>query len=362
MADEVLSIRKMTVDELRANPPKIDKKFILVNRSLYTDEAFEYLLELINETDAVVFISDTRQIYTHGEYFGGDVWDDKLVYFSTFQIFNDSEEELSKIKAEITDDTLRIQGINNITLTPEEYYSNGDKVKILKIGYDIANSIDTSVFTIDDPTAQFNLEIKDSKISVNKYIPVRVELSENNNIFEYDNYPDTISFGINIYGTSSNKYITAASDNNAEITFNESYTEASVNVTSNTDTHYLILYSDEQTQGSVAYTQEFGYGICWSNTEITANNFMSLPRKIMKYSCESDFFITQGENEFGWFACPSNCTPTFIDMYSGLRGGWKKYGNITVYSLNIDYTVWRTENSGLGEVKWTVKEYKNNNL
>lgn len=362
MADEVLQVRKMTVDEVKANPPVIDKKFVLINHSLYTDEAFEYILELVNETDAVVFVSDTRQIYTHGEYFGGDVWDDKLVYFSTFQIFNDSDEEISKLKAELADDKLRLQGINNITLTAEEYYAAGDKVKILKIGYDIANSIDNSVFTIDDPTAQYNLEIKNDKIAVNKYIPIRVEVKENTNIFEYDNYPEIIDFDINIFGTSTYKEITGTSDNNASVSFNETYTKAIANVVPNSNTNYLILYSDGINGGSAIYKQEFGYAVCWSNVEITKDNFNTLDRKIMKYSCECEFFVDQEDDKFAWFACPKECTPTFIDNYSGLAGGWKKYSEISIYSLNMEYTIWRTENYGFGLNKWTIKEYKNNSL
>ena len=356
--DEVLSIRKMTVDELRANPPKIDKKFILVNRSLYTDEAFEYLLELINETDAVVFISDTRQIYTHGEYFGGDVWDEKLVYFSTFQIFTDDEQEIAKLRAELTDDTLRLQGINNITLTPEEYYSDGDKVKILKIGYDIANSIDTSVFTIDDPTAKYNLEIRDSKIAVNKYIPIRVEVDKNDTLLEYDNPQLSISFPIHVYGTSTNKQLAVSTDTSAMADINEAMTIVSGDIQPNIANTYLILYADEQTQGSISYTQDYGYAVCWSNREITSSNFKDLERKVLKRSCECEFIVDQEDNKYAWFACPENCTPTFIDNESGLRGGWKKHGTISVYSLGINYNVWKTENEGLGKTVWSVKEYQ----
>jgi len=356
--EEILQIHKMTVEEVKENPPKIDRKFVLINSSLYTDEAFEYILELINQTDSVLFIRDTRKIYTQGEYFGGDIWENNLFYFSTFQLLNDSEEEIAQIKSEVDNETLRIQGLNNITLSFEEYYVHGDKVKTFKIGYDIANSIDNSIVTIDDPTAQYNLEIKDEKIAINKYIPIRVEIPESSGLIEFDNTPETITFDLNIYGTSENKIILASGENDNLIGFNEDYTEATANIIPNVTNNYLILYSDEQVQGSVIYTQKFGYAVCWGTDEIKANNFNTFERYLTETSCNCEFFIDQSNDKFGWFACPSTCKPVFIDQNSGLRGGWIQYDKITVYSLNMEYTVWRTEHSGLGDNKWVVEEYK----
>jgi hypothetical protein len=100
MGDDVLEIRKMTIDEVKQNPPALNRKFILINSSLYTNEAFEYILELVNETDSILFIRDTKKIYTHGEYFGGDLWEDSLFYFGNFQILNDADEVKVSLEAE----------------------------------------------------------------------------------------------------------------------------------------------------------------------------------------------------------------------------------------------------------------------
>ena len=109
-------IDKIGIDELKSNPPVIERKFILIDSSLYTDEAYEYLLDLINETDSIAFIRDRKKIYTHGEYFGGDIWQDSLFYFGNFQILdNNSDEVLTDLKAEIQAETIRFKGESHTT-------------------------------------------------------------------------------------------------------------------------------------------------------------------------------------------------------------------------------------------------------
>lgn len=353
--EDTLEVRVMTIDELKSNPPIIDKKFVLINSSLYTDEAYEYLLELINETDSIAFIRDRKQIYTKGEYFGGDVWESNLLCFGSFQLINDNDDVYAQLSAEVLNDNVRFKGENNITLVGEEYYVHGEKYKTIKIGYDIANSIDTSVFTIDDPTAQYNLEIKDSKIAVNKYIPIRINIRGDESFIEYDTKPEMIEFYLDIYGSSENKniYVTSSANNIVYLSDDKTYATTTIDV--NTDTKYLVIYSDEKTEGSTFFEKKYGYALVWGNEEITLGNFKELDRQITIGSCDCEFTINQEEGEFGWFACPSDFTPTFIDEFSGLRGGWTLANSITIYSSKIKYNIWKTEQSGLGNIKWSVK-------
>ena len=348
-------IVKLTLSEIQNNPPLINKKFLLINSLFYTDDAFNYLLSLIDNTDCVAFVTDKKQVYTHGEWYGGDTWKEDLFYFRTFQIFDDNlNQVISEISADSINDLLKISASDNIKLTVEEEYVEGKVIKSLKIGLNIDQLVDETPFTIDDPTAVYKLKYENSKISVDKYVPIRVEVKQNqNDIIEYDNKDiENISFKLDIFGTELNKNITVTTLSNENIQVLDNLVTSTVR--SNNDIDYLILYSDGITEGKTNYKQEFGYAVCWSNEEITPNNFFGLERKILKESCICSFNETCDDYQYCWFACPSKCLTVFIDLDSGMRGGWKKHGKITVYSKNIEYNVYRTENHSLGNVRWAV--------
>jgi len=353
---DTLEVRVMTIDELKANPPIIDKKFLLINSSLYTNEAFEYLLELINETDAIAFIRDLRQIYTHGEFFGGDVWEENLLCFGAFQLLNENDEFIAELGAETINDKIRFKSENNVTLSAEEYYINGEKLKTIKIGYDLSNTVNTDVFTIDDSTAQYNLNVVDGKIGINKYVPIKVEVYGDESPIEYDHTPEYIEFHLNINGTSENKHIYVTTGTNELIEISDDNSLVKATISDNTNVDYLVIYSDEQTEGSVMFEKKFGYGLFYSNEEIAPSNMNDIKKIIVLNSCECEFTLNQEENKYGWFACPSTFTPIFKDGYSGLCGGWYKINKFLFYSKNIEYDVWRTENSGLGENHWIITE------
>lgn len=346
-------IVKLTLSEIQNNPPLINKKFLLINSLFYTDEAFEYLLSLIDSTDCVAFITDKKQVYTHGEFYGGDIWKDDLFYFRTFQVF-DNDLFVSDINADSINDVLKINASDNIKVTVEEEYIGEKTVKTLKIGLDIDNLIDETPFTIDDPTAILQLKYENSKILIDKYVPIRVEISDNSNdLIEYDNHDiETISFKVNIYGTELNKNVNVTTVANEDIQILGNVVTSSIK--SNNDIDYLILYSDGKTEGNIHYIQKFGYAVVWSNIEINENNFYGLDREVLKESCKCKFDVLCDDYQYAWFACPSSYTPVFIDLDSGMRGGWKKEKTITVYSREIEYTVYRTENHSLGNIRWAV--------
>ena len=352
------NINKVTIEELLENPPVIDRKFILIDSTLYTDEAYEHLLDLINETDSIAFIRDLKKIYTHGEYFGGDIWEDSLFYFGDFEILdNDSEEVLTTIKAEAQKESLRLKGENHLLLLPEEHWVNGFKYKTLRFKWDIDNSIDTSVFKIDDSTAEYNLEIKDNKIAVNKYIPIRIVPSELE-VIEYDSNPSIINFNLDIYGTEPEINVFVTSTNSGSvITLSEDKRTVNCQIgTKNENIDYLVVYSDSKTDGLVHNYLKYGFGNAYSNSEITANNFLNTDRFISEDSCTCEFDLNIDDEEYGWFACPIAFNPKFIDKDTNISGGWIKSGVIKVYSLNLEYTVYRTENSGLGNTSWKIIE------
>ena len=351
MADEI--INKLTIEQLKENPPVIEKKFILIDSSLYTDEAYEYLLELINETDSIAFIRDLKKIYTHGEYFGGDIWEESLFYFGSFQILDSNDELITSIESEIRNETLRLRGIENIKIIPSVEWKNGVKYKTITFGYDIENSIHKTPVTIDDNTAEYNLDIKDGKIFIDKYIPIRIETPELP-LLEYDSETSSLEFNINILGNDQEKRVIITSDQ-AVITLSDDYKTVYTNILNpNINVEYLILYSDSKTQGAINMYQKYGFGNFYSTNQISKDTFKSCDKYISDDSCKGIFTLNIGEEEYGWFACPSFLKPKFIDKDNNICGGWKKDSYIYIYSMNMEYIVYKTENSGLGLTTWEV--------
>lgn len=351
-------IVKTTIAEVKANPPQLIKKFILIDSSLYTDEAYEYLLELINETDAIAFIKDTKRIYTHGQYFGGDLWEDTLCYFGQFQILDSNSDELiATIQAEVANDSIRFASANSIRIIAEDEYVHGNKIKTIKFSYDLEENVNTEKITIDDPTAIINLEMVDKKLKLNKYVPIRVEVPEASDI-ELDTAIDKVKFPIVVYGTSENKNIsvTTNADDFAVVSDDMKWVDSTIH--QNLDTDFLISYSDEQTEGSFHHIQKFGYGMLYSNKEITEDNFFEVNRYVSSTSCGGTIVITQEDDDYGWFACPSFFQPIFTDKMTGFAGGWRKVRRFSAYSAGIQYDLWRTDNTGLGKVVWAVNKYE----
>ena len=345
---------KITYDQLVNNPPVIEQKFVLIDSSLYTDEAYEYLLSIINQSDSIAFIRDKRKIYTHGTFYG-DLWEDVIFYFNKFQIIdNDNNDVLSTLEAEVQNETLRLKGTNNIKLISNEEIIDGKKYKTLEFKYDIENAIDKTFIDINDNTAKLNLNVKDNKILINKYIPIRIE-TPNLNLIEYDSNIVDYTFKLNIIGSDENKKVVITS-NNANINISSDYKTVNSHIRQkNILTNYLILYSDSQIEKSITISHKYGYGIAYSSSdEITPDNFIYCEKYIVDESCEGIINLNLNENKYGWFACPSFFYPIFLDKDSHIIGGWKKIKTFKVYTLNIEYTLYRTEQSGLGKICWEI--------
>ena len=361
MDDETLEIRKMTIDEVKQNPPKLNRKFILINSSLYTDEAFEYILELINETDSIAFIRDTKKIYTHGEYFGGDLWEDSLFYFGNFQILDENDEAKITLEAEAQKETLRLKGINNLDIYAEEEYIHGEKFKTIIFNYDISNVVNTTPFTIDDPTAEYNLEIKDNQISVNKYVPIRIEPKYNTTLvpYEIDSDATSIRIPVDVYGSDDvkNIFVTSSTGDRAEFDYGSS-SLVIPNLTKKTsDLSLLVVYRDTNTQNSMRVTVPFSFACVYGTENISTAEFKRLKRYIPLTDCNGEITLDIDHRSYGWFACPSVYNPIFIDNESNMAGGWLKVAQKRFYSTNIVYDIYRTENTGLGYTKWTIKNF-----
>ena len=72
-------LEKIRLQQIIDSQLSVHKRFVLINSKNFTDQAYEYLLELVDAAEAIAFISDTRKIYTQGNYFGGDLWEDSIL-------------------------------------------------------------------------------------------------------------------------------------------------------------------------------------------------------------------------------------------------------------------------------------------
>ena len=154
-------VEKITYDEIVAQNVVINKKFILIDSSLYTAEAYSYLLSLVDKAESIAFIYDTQKIYTQGKYYGGDIWQSKLNYFGNFALLDKNDSIYHTIKPEKSSDTLRLKGENNIKIYSDEVYDSNaaELIKTLKIGFDFASSVDDSTFSIGNK--EYSLSIND---------------------------------------------------------------------------------------------------------------------------------------------------------------------------------------------------------
>ena len=120
-------IRKITIDEVKESNLFINKRLVLIDSSLYTDDAFEYVRTLIDKNEAIAFIIDTRKIYTQGQYFGGDLWEDMLFFFGDYRLLDENGEEITTLKAELMKEQLNISSSNHILISASEKYVEGEK-------------------------------------------------------------------------------------------------------------------------------------------------------------------------------------------------------------------------------------------
>ena len=309
----------ITLEELQEANPKINKRIVLVNSSKYTEEAFEYLLDLIDDCEAIAFVINERKIYTHGEYFGGDLWEDSLNYFSKYALLDDNNEISAQIYAQTSKDAIQFKGEGGITLYSD--YDIKRDASTIHVNYDLDAAVDkTSVVKVDD-NLSLALEVDGDKIALKK-------------------------LHITASGNSSPKY-------------NISTMSIDVDVKNNTPVTIYVDYQDKNGFSlTESITQEWGYKYAYGSSAnaIYENNINMFLANIENKFSEKTIDIDIKDGQYGWFVYPANIELSFIDVENGMTGGWKKHSIFWMYSQNIRYQVYRTENCGLGKTIWKLTQ------
>lgn len=354
---------KIKYDELVNQNIKIEKKFILIDSRNYTAKAYEYLLSLVDKSESIAFISDTRKIYTQGKYFGGDLWKESLYYFSGFEILNENDEIVDAINASNGDSKLRIKSENGLIVKNiSEEDENGNIKNTLVLGYDLETAIDSSPIKIN-PNYEYNLGLENGKIKINEYIPINI-IPQDVDDFELDSFEEAeIEYRFLVIGNDTNKEFKIIDNLTSEevpYIFNGNILKFSTKVYKNSNKEFSINYSDSRYSKNYLFTQKWSNFILYSTIEINEET----REKAIRYipiegeNIKGEFILTQNEEEYGYFACPYELDKSFFfkDWSNGLAGGWKKIGIIYLYSQNLPYMLYKTNQSGLGKIKWIIEK------
>lgn len=343
-------ITKITLAELlQDGEVVIEKKFVLINSLMYDEEAFAYILSKCNDAGAVVFITDKRKIYTHGEYFGGDLWEDTLHSVTEFEVQNLGVKQGS-LKIDKMEDKISFNGVNGVDLSVVETEDS----KVINIGYDLLNSVnDESV--VFDPKSEYHLGVVDGKITIVKYTAASLYVAPLD-VLEYDSGDKFLTFEIQVGGTDPLIDFSIVSNPETTIMRVPNTNKIQAVIPNNTAITFTMDYSDGKTTGSYNVTQRWGYACVYGTEEPDVSNFSDMQRFILtSNNINKTITIEQNNGKYGYFACPSTIIPVFFDNSTNLSGGWGKIGTQRFYNAGIEYSIYKTENDGLGNVTWTVK-------
>lgn len=350
-------VEKITYDEIVAQNVVINKKFILIDSSLYTAEAYSYLLSLVDKAESIAFIYDTQKIYTQGKYYGGDIWESKLNYFGNFALLDKNDSIYHTIKPEKSNDILRLKGENNIKIYSDEVYDSNtaELIKTLKIGFDFASTIDDSRFKIADK--EYALSINDDgKLYLYEVIQANPKLSFSE--LEYDSNIDKIKLEVELLGNGNDKKVNSVYSNvipDENIKYEPSSNSYSITLVPNSNAQIIIDYEDEKSNKEKIIPLVYKKALIYGKSRITEENYQSFERVLESDEIALNIDLYRGE--YAYFACPSTYKPQFLDEESNIKGAWHKEYSLYFYSDNTLYNIYRTDNSGLGNTRWIISNY-----
>ena len=347
---------KITLEELQNMNVQIDKKYLLIDSSIYTDKAYEYLLSLVDQTESIAFIYDRRLIYAQGKYFGSDIWKESLMYFGNLTLVDPlTGEDVTTVSAEYMNENIKLKSDGKIKIEAEEEFSGGLSLKSLKFSFDLQNSVDVDNITLSNGD-QISLNYNDGKIKLINYNPISVKV-DNLELIELDSSIERISIPLIVEGTNPIRELNVYASPVQDCSIDENNVLHST-ISLNKDQYFTVSYNDGEKYGVLNIIQRYGFGLFYSTAEINNSNYMDCNRVLSYNSCDCEFTLNQTEDRYGYFACPSDYKPIFKDERSGFIGGWKKIRDLYLYSVKKNYTLYRTEYSGLGKNKWSVSEIK----
>lgn len=376
----------------------IEKKFVMVDSRAYTPEGFEYILKIADSVGSLVFVYDTKKIWANGRYFGGDIFQEDLNYWSELVSLNSSGDFTGFAVANHMKETLILKGINNVGVFANYDEATGENS--VTFDYNLSGAVNTE--RVDINGSKYNLVVENGKVKLNQYIPMKVTLSSLPSL-EYDSVFDPlteVTFKLHITGTIPdpdkvelhlNALTSTGDDFTKYCTLDEETNTITAQVPTNVDVKFTVFYTDGETTGTVSTWQRWGYGILvglykefnfgygvYDNPEIV--NFNSIYQSIInnennefvqkyvwipgtKFNASLNINVDSGE--YGIVYCPANMNMEFTDTSINLSGGWRPDFNKKGMKYNdeyeIEYIIWRTDHMGIGLINWKIvgEEIKN---
>lgn len=346
----------ITLEELQELNPKINKKIVLVNSSKYTEDAYEHLLDLIDEAESIAFVINERKIYTHGEYFGGDLWEETLNYFSKYVVLNDNNEITSQVYAQTSKDAIQFKGEGGITVYSD--YDSNREASTIHVHYDLNAAVDSdSIVNVNDELA-LTLGVENNKVTLKEYRPVIVEI-ETPQLLEFDSGTREVTLNMTIDGSEKLKTLNITATNGTAVMYDWLTRQIKFTVQNNKNVSIYVDYNDVTgKEYSRQVDQKWGYAYVYGYVKITEETFdiQANSRGLEDSFKEKTISFSIPEGRYGWVAYPSSTDLVFIDDENGMIGGWRKDSKFTRYSTGIEYQVYRTEQTGLGKTKWRLQE------
>ena len=334
----------------------IEKKLVQIEDStLYSDEAYQYLKNLVDLNRAIIFEKNTHRIYTLGQYYGGDELKENLLYFSKLLSISIDDKIINEIDASKNGDSIAFKAKDNISLN----LSKKEDYTEIEIGYDLKNIVDKSLITINNN--DYNLDVDKGKIKINKYeIPI-ITIDEVN--LSYDDLDENNKKDIEIKINSSiniddYELFNISIDNGTLIENNKNLIK--INVIKDLNPTIIIDYDDGIKPGqksfNIKWEEKCYYGIL--DQELNENNLIEQGQyNIKDNSINNIISINQPLNYYGYYMCPfGKYLPAFIDDATRIQGAWHEHA--LIIKNTIEYIIYITDNSGLGKVEWEIKNKK----
>jgi len=327
----------------------IYNKFVRIESSKYTDEAYEYIKYLVNQERAILFDKDTKRIYTLGEYYGGDELKENLLYVSKYLSIDLDDEVLDELNIINNSDILAFKGKGALDVKLIK-----GKYNTVELEYNLNKCINDSIYKVTDDK-EYGLYVDENgKVALKEYIYPDIEIFDSPMLLSD---PPTKSLTLTIKGTVHFEDWTRFDVEAKNCTFNSYDTHnGTLNVTfkRNEDGELIIRYSDGKTSKTYKYVQkwykEATYGL------FDGQNYIEYG-KVYFTDDNIDPFITDQRNLYGAYVIiPSEIKPIFFDNSTNTIAAWYKVNNIILD--NIHYTVYHTQNNGLGKVEWKIKNKK----
>lgn len=382
----VLPKKLITIQDLKNENFYPNKKWLMIDSRAYTPEAFQYVLKLSDVEGCLVFVYNTHKIWANGQYFGGDVFQESLDYFSQFASRNGDGILTGIIQAQTPQDLVQFVGINHVNITAHRNEETGENLMVFD--YDLQSAVNTNRVEIGG--SKYNLVVENGQIKLNEYKPMTVSLSSLNPL-EFDSVDDyaTVTFNIFIGGTIPNPDLLrislgATADDGSVIytSLNPETNTVTAEIPKNVNVKFDIDFSDGETSGKVSVWQKWGYKIyiglydhnvfgigtinndvpnfqsifdsLLSNTNLISDSFIWVPGTKINKTTK----LSVNYNDYGLFICPSSLAIEFTDTSVNLMGGWQpvvnKPSNMYSRDVETEYIIWRTDHMGIGLVNWKI--------